>query len=200
MKLTLEDKFLLDCVQAVLNGKSIVCNDGPNVNWSRFCGIAEWHQVQPLIYEAIKESTFLDRLSQDVRNTLLLEYHRTGMRNEFIKKRLEQILQGAAQKGIEIMLLKGAVLAYGIYPRPEHRGLGDVDILIREHDFLGLRELLEHFGYRTSAPDLSNRDLPRYAQYFQQIRFHSKTIPPIEVHFRIFNTGMACYIRLFVNN
>ena len=191
MNLTTEDSFLLRCVRAGLGGERIDRDEIPHLDWARVRGMAERHQVQPLVYEAIREGGYEDRLPADVRNALLLEYHRTGMRNGVIEHRVGHVLHQAAGKGIEVMLLKGAVLAYGTYVRPEHRGFGDVDLLVREGDFAGLREILEGFEYRTSLPELRERNLPRYAHCFRQIRFHSRTVPPVEVHFRLLNTGVA---------
>ncbi len=141
MQLTAEDSFLLRCVRVGLGGEFIDHNKVPPLDWGLLREAAERHQVQPLVYEAIKEGCYEDRLPADVRNALLLEYHRTGMRNESIGQRIGHILREAAGKGIEVMLLKGAVLAYGTYARPEHRGFGDVDLLVRERDFRGLREV-----------------------------------------------------------
>lgn len=142
MQLTTEDNFLLRCVRAGLAGEFIDHNKVPHLDWGLLCEAAERHQVQPLVYEAIKEGGYEDRLPADVRNAFLLEYHRTGMRNGVIEHRVGDILRETTRKGIEVVLLKGAVLAYRAYRRPEHRGLGDIDLLVREEDFVGLREVL----------------------------------------------------------
>ena len=191
MQLTTESSLLLRCVRAGLADEPIDWNETPHPDWAILCNAAQQHRVQPLVYEAFKLGGYEDRLPADVRNALLLEYHRTGMRNGYIEQRIGDMLHEVARKGMEVMLLKGAVLAYRTYARPEHRGLGDVDLLVREQDFRGLREVLEDFGYRTSLPELRNRDLPRYAHCVRQIRFQSKTVPPVEVHFRLLNTGLA---------
>lgn len=191
MILTTEHRCLLLCVRASLDGKPIDPDEIREVDWAILCDAARQHQVQPLVYEAFKLGGYEDRFPSDTRNTLLLEYHRTGMRNEFIRQRIEHVLHEAAGKGIEVMLLKGAVLAFGTYARPELRGFGDVDLLVREEDFAGLREVLGGFEYRATLPVLRDRELPRYAHYVQQIRFHSRTVPPVEVHFRLLNMGVA---------
>ncbi len=190
-RLSAEDNFLLRSVRGGLGGEFIDHNKVPHLDWSLLCDLAKRHQVQALVHEAIKEGGCENRLPADVRNAFLLEYHRTGMRNGVIEHRVGDILRETTRKGIEVMLLKGAVLAYSTYARPEHRGFGDVDLLVHERDFAGLREILEGFGYRTSLPELCDRDLPRYAHCVQQIRFHSRKIPHVEVHFRLLNTGVA---------
>ncbi|MHC4695699.1 MAG: nucleotidyltransferase domain-containing protein [Planctomycetota bacterium] len=191
MRLTTEHSFLLRCVRAWLGGRAIDDREIPHLDWANLCAIAEQHQVAPLVYEVTREGGCAERLPQDARDTLLLAYHRTGMRNGFIRERVEQILREAVSRGIEVMLLKGSVLAYETYAQPEHRGLADVDLLVREHDFSALRQALEESGYQSRLADLRDEELPCYAHCVQQVRFCARTIPTVEVHFRLPNTGMA---------
>lgn len=191
MQLTAEDSFVLQCVRAVVGRKRIDRDNIRPVDWGRLAELARRHQVEPFVYEAIQAADCENRLPGEVRTQLLLEYHKTGMRNAYVRKRLGEALDEASRKGIRVMLLKGAVLAYGYYPRPELRALGDIDLLIREEDFRGLRGVLELFGYQSSVPQLRESELPRYAHCFQQIRFQSRHVPPLEVHFRLLNLGMA---------
>jgi len=159
------------------------------VHWPLVPAQAEEHQVAPFVHEALGDPGEV-RIPEDVRANLLLQFHHTGLRNEVIRNRLGAILQEAAGAGMEVMLLKGAVLAYRAYARLEHRVLGDVDLLLRERDFGKLREVLSGFGYRCSVPNLRSHELPRYAHCVRQVRFEARCPPPIEVHFRLFNYGM----------
>lgn len=191
MPLTSEDNLLLQGVRAALSGAPIGVHEfAQSVNWTEFHRTAERHHVGPLVYEAMRDTEFEDRLPQDVRTRLLLEYHRTGMRNGFIHERLADILGEATRRGVDVMLLKGAVLAFEDYARPEHRGLGDIDLLVREHQIKALQEALESSGYHGSVPEVPDRDLPRYAHSVSQLRFTSGKLPPLEVHLRLLNAGV----------
>lgn len=191
MQLTPEKRFLSRCVRAVLYEEPVAHDEFPRLSWADVSADAKRHQVAPLVYEVIQGPDLEHRIPQEVRSELLLEYHRTGMRNEFIHQRVAEILAEAERKGVEVMLLKGAVLLRSGYSRLEHRTLGDVDLLVRERDFRGLREALEGLGYQSAVPDLCDADLPRYAQCVEQVRFASQRIPPVEVHFRLVNMGVA---------
>jgi len=151
---------------------------------------AERHQVEGLFWEALDRGGLEERLPRQVRDALLLRYHRNGLRNAWIREFLETVVEDLHHRGVEVMLLKGAVLAFGVYDRPEHRGLGDVDFLVREEDFRGLRAALEAFGYRTALPALETTDLPRFAHCVRQVRFAARQGPPVEVHFRLLNLGL----------
>jgi hypothetical protein len=123
-----------------------------------------------------------------VRDDLLLAYHRNGLRNPHLAGRLAELAGRLAARGVEAMPLKGVVLAFHAYPAPELRGMGDLDLLVREVDFAALAEELGRFGYRTRLPPLAAAELPAYAQTVGQVRFTGPA-PPVEVHFRLLNTG-----------
>ena len=88
------------------------------------------------------------------------------------------------------MPLKGMLLAFLGYDRPEQRTLCDLDLLVRERDFVAVRESLETLGYRTTVPALPAAELPLYAHCAGQVRFASPRLPPLEIHFRLLNLGM----------
>lgn len=184
-----EARLLLQCARSVILGTPVPEAELRGVDWHRVYRAATRHRVQSLVYEAIRGTCESD-LPRDVRESLLLDYHRTGLRNEHTRDLLATILDRAVRQGIEILLLKGAVLAYTAYPRPEHRSLGDIDLLVREQDFFALEEILRELGYASRVPRLPPSELPLYAHCFRQIRFRGRHPPPLEVHFRVLNLGM----------
>ncbi len=191
MNLGTADSFLLRCVRAGLAGEPIDWDHTPYLDWDGLCDAAQQHQVQPLVYEAFKLGRDEDRLPEAVRTRLLLNYYPTGMRNAFVQEQLAVILRAVTASGVDVMLLKGAVLAFQDYSRPEHRGLGDVDLLVREHQFETLLEALTSLGYCGSIPNVPCCDLPRYAHSVRQLRFSSGRPPRLEVHLRVLNAGVA---------
>ncbi|MEE1314952.1 MAG: nucleotidyltransferase family protein [Faecalimonas sp.] len=58
----------------------------------------------------------------------------------------DEAVQALQNKGIPVAVLKGAVAAVN-YPEPEHRTLGDIDLLIRAEDFARARDILLSIGY-----------------------------------------------------
>ena len=58
----------------------------------------------------------------------------------------EVIAKAFSENGVDYMLLKGAVLK-GVYPLPELRSMGDVDILIREEQSEQAIKVMQGLGY-----------------------------------------------------
>jgi hypothetical protein len=181
--------FLVDCVRAVVTGAG-VGEPFAGLDWTTLWAVAQKHQVHPLLWDALANGPAPASMPAGIRDTFRLEALRHELRHELIAALVARLLAGTRRRGIPLLLLKGTVLARVAYPKAGHRGLGDLDLLVHEQDFAGLRELLEELGYRTLAPSLPAGDLPRYAHCYGQIRFQARRGPPIEVHFRLLNWGM----------
>jgi hypothetical protein len=64
---------------------------------------------------------------------------------------LSEMLDAFARQSIESLLLKGAALAWMIYPSPALRPMSDVDILVPRATARPAQETLRRLGYVTSA-------------------------------------------------
>jgi hypothetical protein len=60
---------------------------------------------------------------------------------------LDQIAGVLAVKGIQVVALKNAGIARGIYPCPGCCPMGDVDVLVRKRDFRAAHQILLNEGY-----------------------------------------------------
>lgn len=184
------DRLLLDCARALIRGGDVGAVPA-DVDVEALLESGRRHQLLPLLYRALGEGHFAKH-APDILPQLKLAYHRNGLRNAFIRKRLIELLQAADQAGVELMALKGAVLAFNQYPEPDLRALGDIDLLVREDDCAKLEETLARLGYHPASllPALSAKDLPFYAHCFSQLRFPGRQPPQVEVHFRLLNLGL----------
>ena len=68
-------------------------------------------------------------------------------RQQAIQTQLSEILGGAAQSGIGLIVLKGAFLAAHIYPEPGLRPMNDIDLLVRPLDLPLIEAMLLRQGY-----------------------------------------------------
>jgi hypothetical protein len=180
---------LVEWTRLILAGR---CVDGPvprHVDWERELARGKRHQLFPFLGWAVATGRLVS-CPPDIRDGLAREYHRADLRNRLIASRLEPILRDSGERGIELMVLKGLVLGLDAYESPGCRWFQDVDLLVREEQFPWLRAVLGRHGYEAEIPELSEKDLPRYASFVRQIRFASHTGPSIEAHFRLFNTGI----------
>lgn len=187
---TAEQELLVRCVRAAAAGQRIRTDESERIDWAVLCETAGRHESQQLLYGAVKGTPLETRIPEAPRTALRGAYYGTLIRNERLLSILKQVLQAAAVKGIRVMPLKGAVLAFRDYPTCALRPMADLDLLAREEDFSGLREVLDGLGYHCSLPVIRHQRLPLYSQCFRQIRFQSSSGPLLEVHFRLFNIGL----------
>jgi hypothetical protein len=68
-------------------------------------------------------------------------------RNEAIGQQLAELLAVFEQQKIEVMVLKGALLAATVYPEAALRPMNDIDLLFRPEDLSRVGPILESLGY-----------------------------------------------------
>ncbi len=68
-------------------------------------------------------------------------------RNEAIGQQLAELLAAFKQQKIEVMVLKGALLAATVYPEAALRPMNDIDLLFRPEDLPRVGPILESLGY-----------------------------------------------------
>ena len=103
------------------------------------------HQIQPVCYLGglacglAKDSPVMQRLFRDYCAALLYSENQAAQ--------LEELFAAMDAEGVDYMPLKGCELKK-LYPRPEMRTMGDVDILIRMEQYEHIVPLMERLGYR----------------------------------------------------
>ncbi len=151
-----EEKYLI----ALL--KNIFTDNGRNVNETEgspdtgtVVSLAKRHAVLPLLYDVFVDNELfvsqLDYIKRESRQTVLQSY-----RLLFLTKHLVEILE--AEK-INVAVLKG-VATGSMYPVPELRKSGDVDLLIPcEVEYQYLVEIMEKEGFRLSEHQHANHHI-----------------------------------------
>ena len=69
-------------------------------------------------------------------------------RNEVIAGQLAELLAAFAAQKIEVIVLKGALLAPTVYPESALRPMNDIDLLFQPEDLAHVGPVLERLGYR----------------------------------------------------
>lgn len=85
--------------------------------------------------------TFLD--AGTVKQSLLINRFNGGVQRRWMK--------AIAETGIPVVYLKGFAFAHSLYPDPDIRTIGDIDILVRPVDLGGLLEFLTGHGFEFDA-------------------------------------------------
>ena len=99
---------------------------------------AKAHDVKGLVYKVLKSQYDLKNYQKDV---LLQSY----TQSRYFQLAL-QTLSKLQEAGIKVVLLKGSVLK-SLYPMPDLRTMGDVDILVPKHQLQAVHQVLTELGY-----------------------------------------------------
>ena len=85
---------------------------------------------------------------RNIQDELSRDYYSNAARNIIIYEKLKDVLRAFKEKGIEVILLKGAALAETVYPSIALRPMVDVDLLVQEEDLAKVDEKLRQLGYK----------------------------------------------------
>jgi hypothetical protein len=131
-----------------------LCQSQP-IRWDLVFAIADQHQVAPLVYANLSR---IANGELNIPSNVLSRFKKAQIHNIFVKKRtrvmLKKVLALFAQKGIEVMLVKGEALNQLVYEQPWYTASYDVDLVIRareeeltKSDRREIRGLLEGFNH-----------------------------------------------------
>jgi len=105
----------------------------------------------------------------------------TDLAREAALRELVGAFDGA---GLAALVVKGAMLAYSHYPRPDLRPRLDSDVLIAERDCRAAHELLVRLGY---GPEVqAGTDLILYQRPYV-LRRHGAAVHVVDLHWRLVN-------------
>jgi hypothetical protein len=125
------------------------------------------HQLPPALIEGLREGA-LGQVARELAQRV----------------ELQRLVAAIAARGVDMLLIKGAALAYDVYPDPAWRVRMDVDLLIRERDRVNVEACLNALGY-VSEPEVSGR--------FATHQFHARWVDAhgvrhlCDVHWKIAN-------------
>lgn len=152
-RLSKEQKLLCQLLCQALTGKKSqelleLCRQA---DMARVIQTAQQHKVLPLLYETLCEEwqgEALDTVQRKQVESVSRTTAKQSYRLLFLTRYLVRILEEA---GVPVLVLKGSGAAE-LYPVPEMRKSGDVDVLIPEDRLEDARELLakEHFLVKQS--------------------------------------------------
>jgi hypothetical protein len=86
-------------------------------------------------------------LSDEVQSELSAAYYAAAASAELRRRELATILRALHEADLPAVAFKGAALAYGIYPDPAFRSMGDLDLWVAAPDMDRARQVLERLGY-----------------------------------------------------
>jgi hypothetical protein len=120
---------LLRVAASAVEGSSIDIRrmPGDTVAWTALAGEAEAHGLAPLAHFCLQRPDAPPDATMQQLDALMLR-HRLWHRERTIV--LKEILEAFQRASIDTIVLKGAALAWTIYPSPALRPMSDVDLLV----------------------------------------------------------------------
>ena len=108
---------------------------------------AEIRRKKDDICTTLERAGVLDRLPMEPRIAMQTHLLRQRRRSGLIALETVRIHEALAAAGIRCVTLKGAGLALTVYRQPEHRFMGDLDLLVAPLDVDRAMEVLLQLGY-----------------------------------------------------
>jgi Uncharacterised nucleotidyltransferase len=106
------------------------------------------HGIAPLLHRALAGEPDGEAIHPRLRAYLAEQHRLSGERVALLLGELAEVLVACATAGIDVLPLKGALLATHYYAEPGLRPMNDLDLLIRPADEAHLIDLLARLGYQ----------------------------------------------------
>lgn len=158
-------------------------------DWTALVQGADQHGLAPMLWWQIKQQG-RDPAADPALAPLIGTAHHTAMSAVLFDRALRQIERALREAGIATLWIKGAALASTVYPAPELRPMGDLDVLVpyeqREHAL----EIVQRSGYGFYSTDAhifggGREALAGSASYHYHLRGGPGSTTLLEVHYRL---------------
>jgi hypothetical protein len=156
----------------------------PPIDAADFLETAAAEGVVGLVYAKVRETDAAHDLPPALVDGLRAGAQRQAAVELAQRVELQRLAAAMRDRSLDMLLMKGASLAYDVYADPSWRVRSDVDMFIRESDRDAVRTCLEDLGYAI-APD----SVGRLAAYqFHAERRDGRSIRHLcDVHWKIAN-------------
>lgn len=127
-------------------------SDGPPqalspADWERLAKHSVTHGVAPLLHRRLETAAPAASAPPAVRDLLRAYYLQTAVRNARLYHGLAALLRAYRAAAVDVIVLKGALLAEVVYGNVALRSMGDIDLLVRRSDLSRARDIALEKGY-----------------------------------------------------
>lgn len=142
-----EEKFLLEITKSYFNNSTPPdCSD---INWENFFHLAKYHNLIGICHCVFNKNKAL-AVPEKIRKGFEDKFFDTVYIYECQKNALDDIKSCFNENGIKYITFKGAVLRE-LYPVPESRSMGDIDILVEKNERSRVKTVLKGIGFDFSS-------------------------------------------------
>lgn len=191
------EQFLYSCVRSFYNpvhwNETVALTENPDFDWptiSRLVNISDDHvndvgRIAPFMYHILREQPFVP---DSVLSSLRRQYMIAANTNQFYFDELGKVLQQLSDAEIDVIVLKGAVLAHTVYDNIGLRPMGDLDLLVQEKDYEQTTIILQSLGYKFGKKVTS---LELYTQEISLEKQSGNNFVIIDLHIQLLFTLSA---------
>jgi hypothetical protein len=142
---------------------------GGGLLWAHLFGVAQEHGLTELYARTLGRLGLLDHAPDPVTRHLRRHHERTTTVQEALIGRMGALRDRCSENGIDVVFLKGPLLAQRFYEDPPARRFEDIDLLVRDlRHARSIERVLESMGYRRrSRALLGRRMVSRFVHHFE---------------------------------
>ncbi len=118
--------------------------------WQTLHRFARHQGLSSAVWREIRQHGLEDHVAEKIRNQFEATSKQDAARSMALHSQLNRVLQHLHDVGLQVVVLKGAALAYTLYPDPACRTMRDIDLLVRKQDVNATVKALVELGYRTT--------------------------------------------------
>lgn len=138
-----EQNCMLNCLRAYFNNEKP--NTEPATDWNKLYSLSMAHNLAPIVFSVIKDNRSLQE-NETVFNGFKDAFYDAIVNYDMQKAIIDEIDSLLTANKIEHIFFKGVQLKE-LYPSPELRLMGDIDVLIKLDDRPTVKKLFEDNGF-----------------------------------------------------
>ena len=196
MNLSNENRLLLYCAQTripedTLNKvKDIISLP---LNWEGVLESALSQGIAPLLCHNLKKIQKSHFIPEKVMHKLERAYYANVARNMYHYEELKRILEAFNEKGVKVIVLKGAALDKIVYGDIGLRTFGDLDLLVKKEDLPYAKKIMSDLEY-VSTPGKKSEEWQRMNHFHLPLYIQTDKSIAVEIHWHI--TGDSFHINI----
>ncbi|OGW51713.1 MAG: hypothetical protein A2Y81_09575 [Nitrospirae bacterium RBG_13_43_8] len=187
MNLSNENRLLLLCARPkilendVAQVKHLI---SLSINWNNILDSAFSQGIAPFLYNCLKTIQEKRLIPQEAMDQLKKAYHENVARNMYLYAELLRIINAFRDKGVKVIVLKGAALAKIVYKDIGLRSMTDIDLLVKKEDLPYAKEIMSGLGYVPKMRLLSEEWFTKN-HYHLPAYIHREKSLIVEIHWHI---------------
>jgi hypothetical protein len=154
-----EDMLLITCAKIDMDDmsrKRLESILDSNLDWDYLVEKAALHRITPLLYVNLIKNDTESIVPQSVIEKLKITYHAKAVRNMLLFRELSVILKKLQNAAIEVIVLKGPILAEIVYKNITLRPFNDIDLLVKKDNLPYIEQELGRLAYSNQKTYLTD--------------------------------------------